>query len=163
MSDENLERLLPPLNVADYTVRHPEYPLKVGIGVHDSSAALMPYLVSRHTPFLLLSTGTWNICFNPFSDTPLTVDEMRHDCLCYLTYNGKPVKASRIFLGNEHDAQVQKLARYFRRDSDEIRSMNFDEACYHKLMMSDNRSRTVFRFPWRARDRCRQNRNMKQT
>jgi len=33
----------------------------VGIGLHDSSAALIPYLVNFHEPFILISTGTWCI------------------------------------------------------------------------------------------------------
>lgn len=141
---ENLERLLPPLHAADYAVPHPDRSMKVGIGVHDSSAALMPYLVSRHAPFLLLSTGTWNICFNPYNNSPLTSDEMRHDCLCYLTYDGKPVKASRIFLGNEHDEQVRALSEHFQCDATEVTSLDFDEACYQNLTLSDNAARAVF-------------------
>src|ERR1035438_3734879 len=40
--------------------------LQVGIGMHDSSAALIPYLLNFTEPFILLSTGTWNISLNPF-------------------------------------------------------------------------------------------------
>ncbi len=105
-----------------------------GSGVHDSSAALMPYLVSMKEPFLLLSTGTWNICFNPFNADPLTSDELEKDCLCYLTFEGKPVKASRIFLGHEHEVQQRALAKHFNIDENAHKVIAFDESVYNSLI-----------------------------
>jgi sugar (pentulose or hexulose) kinase len=87
--------------------------LTVGAGLHDSSAALIPYLASFDEPFVLLSTGTWSISLNPFNDRPLTAEELQQDCLCYLTREGKPVKASRLFAGHEHDEAVKKIAADF--------------------------------------------------
>jgi sugar (pentulose or hexulose) kinase len=98
----------------------------VGIGLHDSSAALIPYLVNFSQPFVLISTGTWCISLNPFNNTPLTVDELRQDCLSFLHYGGKPVKASRIFAGNEHEEQVKRIADYFNQSPIRYRSMEFD-------------------------------------
>jgi sugar (pentulose or hexulose) kinase len=88
--------------------------IKAGIGLHDSSAALIPYLACFLEPFILLSTGTWCISFNPFNKDPLTVNELQQDCLCYIEYGGSPVKASRLFSGHEHEEQVIKLAGHFR-------------------------------------------------
>ncbi len=85
-------------------------PCAVGAGLHDSSAALIPYLKQTTEPFLLLSTGTWCIALNPFNDEPLTAAELAHDCLCYLTYAGKPVKAARYFGGHEHEQAVRQIA-----------------------------------------------------
>lgn len=84
-----------------------------GTGMHDSSAALIPYLTSFNEPFILLSTGTWCISLNPFNHSLLSDYELREDCLCYLSYEGRPVKASRIFAGYEHEQQVKRLAEYF--------------------------------------------------
>lgn len=92
--------------------------IKTGIGLHDSSAALIPYIASFHEPFVLLSTGTWNISLNPFNHTPLTDAELQQDCLCYLSYQGKPVKASRLFAGYEHERQLEKLAAHFHKEPD---------------------------------------------
>src|SRR6476469_3181126 len=75
----------------------------VGIGIHDSSSALIPYLLTVNEPFLLLSSGTWSISLNPFNQSSLTENELKNDCLCYLSYEGTPVKASRLFSGNEHE------------------------------------------------------------
>ncbi|RFZ95583.1 carbohydrate kinase [Mucilaginibacter conchicola] len=99
---------------------------KVGIGLHDSSAALIPYLVNFHEPFILISTGTWCISLNPFNQQPLTTDELKDDCLSYLQYQGKPVKASRLFSGNEHEQQVKRIAAHFDTDIIKYRNVVFD-------------------------------------
>ncbi len=87
--------------------------LACGIGLHDSSAALIPYLMNFREPFILISTGTWCISMNPFNDDPLTAEELEQDCLCYLTYEGRPVKASRLFAGHEHEVEVQRIADHY--------------------------------------------------
>jgi sugar (pentulose or hexulose) kinase len=89
---------------------------KAGIGLHDSSAALIPYLVNFNIPFVLISTGTWSISMNPFNKTPLTVEELEKDCLCYLQYKGNPVKASRVHAGLEYELQVKRIAEHFNQD-----------------------------------------------
>lgn len=84
-----------------------------GVGLHDSSAALIPYLESFREPFILLSTGTWCISLNPFNDLPLTNEELVNDCLCYLSYQGKPIKAARLFTGYEHEQELKRIATHF--------------------------------------------------
>ncbi len=98
----------------------------VGIGLHDSSAALIPYLVNFHEPFVLISTGTWCISLNPFNQTPLTDEELSNDCLCFMTYEGKPVKASRLFAGYEHEQQVNRIAAHFNQSIIRYRDINYD-------------------------------------
>lgn len=96
---EGIAGKLPPLGKSDSaeTVRVGNRELQVGIGLHDSSAALIPYLAFHKESFVLLSTGTWSISLNPFNASPLTTAELEQDCLCYLTYTGDKVKASRFF------------------------------------------------------------------
>ena len=132
---ENMLLCLPPLKPTDELIltQHQGKEIKMGIGVHDSSAALYPYLKFMEDPFLFLSTGTWNIAFNPFNTTPLTEEELKKDALCYLTPEGNPIKASRIFLGNEYDLQIKLLSQYFQKDSGYFKGMKFDERLYNKL------------------------------
>lgn len=99
---------------------------QVGIGLHDSSAALIPYLVNFHEPFILISTGTWCISLNPFNHDALAKEELQSDCLSYIQYNGKPVKASRLFSGFEHEQQVKRIAAHFDQDTAKYREMSFD-------------------------------------
>ena len=135
VEQENLVKFFPPLKNSGHTtiIQSGSNKIKAGIGVHDSSAALMPYLVTQQEPFLLLSTGTWNIAFNPFNHQPLTKDELKKDCLCYLTFHGKPVKASRIFLGHEHEMQVNSMAGFFKADPEFYANLKFDQKIYDRL------------------------------
>jgi sugar (pentulose or hexulose) kinase len=105
----------------------------VGAGLHDSSAALVPYLVSFNEPFILLSTGTWCISLNPFNSSPLTAEELKNDCLCYLQYEGKPVKASRLFAGYEHEQQVKRIAAHFGTDVISYRNVGYNAALIEEL------------------------------
>lgn len=143
---EGLQNLFPPITKADhtFTINVDGKQIKMGVGVHDSSAALMPYLVTQHEPFLLLSTGTWNICFNPFNDETLTQEELSSDCLCYITYAGNPVKASRIFLGHEHEVQSDEMRKYFKVSSDFFKSIRFNEKIYNKLSSDADVSKVFY-------------------
>ncbi|RZK41008.1 MAG: carbohydrate kinase [Pedobacter sp.] len=105
----------------------------VGVGLHDSSAALIPYLANFSVPFVLLSTGTWCISLNPFNQDPLTAEELKQDCLCYMHYQGKAVKASRIFAGNEHEQQLKRIADHFDRAAYLFKHLKFNAALFLKL------------------------------
>ena len=113
---ENIDKILPPItsssNYLHKTVNHHSY--KVGVGIHDSSAALLPYKSWSQIPFLVLSTGTWNITINPFNQQPLTQEELTQDCLNFLGIDQKIVRASRLFLGHEHQYWVQQLTTFYK-------------------------------------------------
>lgn len=124
---EELIRYLAPIENSNTTFPSgPDYECKVGIGLHDSSAALIPYLVNFSMPFILISTGTWSVSMNPFNKTPLTAEELENDCLCYIQYQGEPVKASRLHTGFEHERQVRRIAEYFNQDTGKYREIIFD-------------------------------------
>src|SRR5699024_5481824 len=91
-------------------------------------------------PFVLMSTGTWSISFNPFNEEALTKSELDKDCLLYLNYLGKPVKASRLFLGNEHDRQSKRIASFFGVSPVFFRSLKVDGERMDKMLEggSDN-------------------------
>lgn len=110
--------------VVDSTFLGSEF--KVGIGLHDSSSALIPYLLNFHEPFVLISTGTWCISLNPFNHTRLTEDELKKDCLLYMSYSGSPVKASRLFAGYEHETQSKRIAEHFQVSSAKLKGIRID-------------------------------------
>lgn len=118
---------LAPIAPSDKTVAatFPGNNYGVGIGLHDSSAALIPYLKSFQKPFILISTGTWCISFNSFTDSPLTVEELKEDCLSYLQYQGIPVKASRFFGGNIHEVKGKEIADHFHQPVSKQRNMAY--------------------------------------
>jgi sugar (pentulose or hexulose) kinase len=91
--------------------------VKIGIGIHDSSASLVPYIKGTKEEFILISTGTWCIFMNPFNSEPLTMEQLRKDCLCYMSVNQQQVKSSRLFLGHIHDVNVERLNAHFGADA----------------------------------------------
>jgi sugar (pentulose or hexulose) kinase len=130
---EGILEKFPEIAPSDMVVQPAGYTYCVGIGLHDSSSALIPYLVSFSEPFVLISTGTWAISLNPFNATPLTKQELECDCLCYLQYKGTPVKASRLFAGHSHDEQVDRIAEHFKHDKERYFKIAFDKECLSKI------------------------------
>lgn len=125
--EEGLHKILPPI-VSTETSINMNYNgkrIKIGVGIHDSSAALLPYLRSIKKEFLLVSTGTWSIVFNPFTSKPILGSDDK-DIINYMRINGKPVRARRLFLGNEYKIQVKKLNEHFKLDNDFHRKIKFD-------------------------------------
>jgi L-fuculokinase len=132
---EGIELKFPPIQSARLAVRREiaNKDLFVGIGLHDSSAALLPYTMTIRNPFMLLSTGSWCICLNPFNHSPLTRDELIQDCLCYLNVDGQPVKASRLNAGFVHAEVVAGLCSHFNNTKEDYLGMQFDEALLLKV------------------------------
>ncbi|GAB4185034.1 MAG: FGGY-family carbohydrate kinase [Thermoflexibacter sp.] len=123
---EELHQLFPPI-VTSYvngTTLFREHQIPCGVGLHDSSAALIPYKKLTSEPFILLSTGTWGIVLNPFSTEPLSESELLQDCLKYLTFEGQSVKASRLFIGNLHEQVTEKLAEFFHKSNDYFKNIS---------------------------------------
>ena len=106
LKKEGILEKLPPFVAADTLtpVRYEGSGIFVGVGVHDSSSALMAYQASCKDPFVLISTGTWCVSLNPFAVEPLTAKQLAKGCCCYLSAAGLPVKASRRMLGKKYEA-----------------------------------------------------------
>lgn len=128
-------RVMAPLREADAVVNANigGQAIPAGPGLHDSSAALIPYLMQFREPFALISTGTWCISLNPFNSTPLTAEELEQDCLCYLSFDARPVKASRLFSGFVHEREVERIAAHFHQQSAHYQSVRFEPALMEKM------------------------------
>ena len=141
---EGIDKILPPIvqdeNSLDYSFKGKK--LKMGFGIHDSSASLIPYLKTQKKPFLLISTGTWSISINPFNKDKLRKADLKNDCLNFLRPSGESVKAARLFLGNEYKVQVEKLRSHYVKEEGYHRSIKFDEQLFLKLK---NSSKKYFR------------------
>jgi sugar (pentulose or hexulose) kinase len=132
------EKLAPVVSSKNITpITRLQTEINVGIGLHDSSAALIPYLACFSEPFILLSTGTWCISLNPFNHTPLTDEELKKDCLCYLTYEGNPVKASRLFAGQDHELETRHLAEHFHLSEDFYKRVSYRPEVVMKLSATE--------------------------
>lgn len=158
---EDIQNILPPI-VSTETSINMNYNgkrINLGVGIHDSSAALLPYVRSIKKKFILVSTGTWSISLNPSTETLLSKKDIQQDCINYMRINGKPVKASRLFLGNEYSLQVKLLAEKFNVSTDFHKSIKFDaktfleinknfEYCFHWESLQDENMpvETIFNY-----------------
>ena len=133
---EGIDRILPPIvpTSASINTSYKDKKIKIGVGIHDSSSALLPYILSKKKPFLLLSTGTWSIALNPYNSESLTEADIENNSLNYLRIDGKRVKASRFFMGNEYRLQVEKLTDYYKKEYGYHLEVQFNKDIYLKLI-----------------------------
>jgi sugar (pentulose or hexulose) kinase len=113
LKEEGISVPMPVPNDTVIDVKIDNMLVKTGIGIHDSSASLVPYFMGTGEQFILLSTGTWCIFMNPFNKEPLTVEQLRKDSLCYMSIKQQQVKSSRLFLGHIHDVNVELISKHF--------------------------------------------------
>ncbi|WP_052444683.1 FGGY-family carbohydrate kinase [Flammeovirga sp. OC4] len=131
VEDEGLN--FPPIQPNDYTVNIEEkitnHDIKVGIGIHDSTASVQPYnTISDGAPYILISTGTWAINMNPSFEGQLTTEQLKKDCLLNINTNGKKILSSRYMLGRVHDVYCKYLQDLFHLEKDFYQFVTFDEA-----------------------------------
>ncbi|MEM9885221.1 MAG: FGGY family carbohydrate kinase [Bacteroidota bacterium] len=133
---EGIHHKLPPIVGTNTSIRRKiaEQFLDIGVGIHDSSSALLPYLKSTRQPFLLFSTGTWSIALNPFNNSELSQKGLKKGELNYMQINGNPIRASRLFLGKEYSLQLKKLRKYYKMGKKAHRKIKFKETIYQQLM-----------------------------
>jgi sugar (pentulose or hexulose) kinase len=116
--------------------------IAIGSGLHDSSSSIIPLLKKNHgNEFILLSTGTWIICMNPFSRETLTSYQLKNDCLCFMTPNKKQIKSSMQFLGRIHEFNTIALSKYFG-----VEKNHYLELKLNKKICSDilSKSESIF-------------------
>lgn len=120
--------------------------IAIGKGLHDSSSSIIPLLESNQDSdeeFILLSTGTWIICMNPFSKEALTSNQLENDCLCYMTPDKKQIKSSMQFLGRVHEVNAIELSKYFNVEENHYLELTLNkELCAQTI----SESKSIF-FP----------------
>jgi sugar (pentulose or hexulose) kinase len=136
VKEEGIAGKFPPIAATDSTfqINLANGTAACGIGIHDSSSSMVPYMVSGREPFLLLSTGTWSICLNPFQREPISQRELEQDCLNYVSAKGDPVRASRLFAGHMHAEGVKLLSERFHKDEAFFRGIRADRDLLMKTL-----------------------------
>jgi sugar (pentulose or hexulose) kinase len=107
----DIARLMPPIVRAYEAVGtlRPDLAAATGLapttrilsGVHDSNASLLPHLLTRRTPFTVVSTGTWVVLMGV--GAPLDRLDAGASMLANVAADGKPV-ACAIFMGGREFA-----------------------------------------------------------
>jgi hypothetical protein len=71
---------------------------------------------------------------------------LKQDCLCYLHYRGKHVKASRLFSGPEYEEGVKRIADAFDQNAVKYRNIQFRPEAVIGLQKNifDDSENTVF-------------------
>ena len=143
---EKLFRLFPPLvgtnSVVDVRIKGKT--IKAGVGIRNSASALVPYRMRMDTKFMVLSTGIWNIAFNPWFKGTLTIEEVKRDCFYYMDYEHKPVRSSRLYLGYEHERQMKRIATHFKKNEDYFEKVKFDPLVVENLIKINNERKKFF-------------------
>jgi len=127
LNDAGISMPDPISNSYSIPIEFSEKEMEVGIGIHDSSSALVPYFHVSKNKFILISTGTWCIIMNPFNHSPLTKNELKNGCLAYLNIDQQPIKSSRFFLGHIHDVNLKRLREWFTLDEEHTKDISANE------------------------------------
>lgn len=116
--------------------------IAVGSGLHDSSSSIIPLLennIGKDDEFVLLSTGTWIICMNPFSKESLTQFQLKNNCLCFMTPEKQQIKSSMQFLGRTHELNALELSKYFDVEKNHYLELTLDiKLCEEIVSKSDD-------------------------
>jgi sugar (pentulose or hexulose) kinase len=131
---EKIDQILPPIvpTESSLPVDFNGKIFRVGTGIHDSSSSLLPYIAASEHPFVLLSTGTWNVVLNPFSRNYLLNEGIGNDGVCYLSTRGQAVVSSKLLMGKELDFQVSNLRDVFNSADNEM-EVPFDEMIFQDV------------------------------
>lgn len=127
IEDEQIKLPAPIDSGSTFTVDVKGKQFEMGIGIHDSSASLVPYYLAVKEKFVLMSTGTWCVSMNPFNPESLTADELENNCLNYMSIDKQPVKSTMFFMGHIHDVNVEYIQHYFKVDPKTYKTVQYEE------------------------------------
>lgn len=92
------------------------YDLPVTIGIHDSNAALLPYLIKGMNNAVLLSTGSWCVGMTPGQPYELSEADVRANTFYNIDCWGRPLRTSIFTGGLEYAAFDNMLGRNNQSD-----------------------------------------------
>jgi len=156
VKDESIDKLFPSIVKTNKIITKTINSNKIifGVGIHDSSSALQYYLTNESDPFILISTGTWCINFNPFAkDNIFDIDQINSGATAYMKIDGSPVKTSRIFLGAEHEIKLKELVHFFQLKNFDQNKINFNKNIYEAVKKYKNH----FRWTYLSKENCPDN------
>lgn len=82
----------------------------VTAGIHDSNAALVPYLLNQEEEFVLNSTGTWCVVMQPGETVHFEPDELGKSVFFNISAFGTPVKTAVLMAGAEYEVYTGILS-----------------------------------------------------
>lgn len=107
----------------------------VTMGIHDSNASLLPYLVKGYEDFVLNSTGTWCVAMHPTREVRFEPDELGKLVFYNLDAFFNPVKTSIFMGGLEFETYTELLEKINGRRE----RPSFDPALYGRVIAEKQR------------------------
>lgn len=104
---------------------------RVLVGIHDSNASLIPYLITKHEEdFIVNSTGTWCVAMHPEETITFSDDEIGKAVFYNMSAFRGPVKTTILVGGLEFETYTRLL-----RDQFGLNGLPpFDPARYRRLI-----------------------------
>lgn len=135
LEEQNLEAMKQDI-VSSSEVTISEDIIAFGPGIYYKVAETIPFLAVIKEPFVLLSTGAWTSCINPFNNTLSSESVLKNNCFNILNEHGQIIKMARLFSGNEHTRQIQHLERHFDAASGNCFNISYNPDIIRKLRSS---------------------------
>ena len=102
----------------------------VTVGIHDSNASMLPYLITEEGDFLLNSTGTWCVIMHEKDRVAFAEDELGKVVFYNMNAFFKPIKTA-IFLGG---MEYEHYMNLFKKIHGDVPSPGFDRKLYQNVI-----------------------------
>ncbi len=89
----------------------------VTLGIHDSNASLLPYMVTMKEDFVLNSTGTWCVIMHEKENVEFRQDELGKVVFYNINAFSKPVKTAIFMGGLEFQQYINILKKLNHKDT----------------------------------------------
>ncbi|MEK9570030.1 MAG: FGGY family carbohydrate kinase [Paracoccaceae bacterium] len=100
--------------------------LRIGKGIHDSTASSLPYIKGFKDSFILISTGTWSVAMKPADLTPIKVSDIKNDTVLFMSPEGTPIKATRLLMGLHYQESLKLFSEAFQISTPDIENIKYD-------------------------------------
>ncbi len=124
---EVLGKLSP--EIAAVTGLDPE--VVVTVGIHDSNASMLPYIVCMDEDFLLNSTGTWCVIMHEKEQVQFAPDELGKVVFYNMNAFSRPIKTA-IFMGG---MEFEYYTNLFKKIAGDQPFPGYDHQLYQKLIL----------------------------
>ena len=98
----------------------------IGQGIYHKIASVIPFERCASNQFILLNTGVWTTCLNPYNRSKANLKNLNNDSFNVLSNTGKLMRMSKLFSGDEHNRQIKYLAEHFNCPPDFYLNMKYD-------------------------------------
>lgn len=106
----------------------------VTMGIHDSNASLLPYLIKTDGEFILNSTGTWCVLMHPLQEFRFNPEDLGKVVFFNLDAFFHPVKTAIFAAGMEYDCYGELLRSFTGSRLTRV----FDPGLYRKIIEDRN-------------------------